>query len=207
MTSPTSRSVTRSTRLASFCFRVTVALSLLIGWGILKAPTVQAHSGWTLGLQGIGNFFLTDSFPDLKTGPGAGLFFDYRFNQRWALETDFFFSVHDGAGISTGDNDMILLGVPTVELKFYLRGSENPRIDPYLLAGLGVYVLTEGSIDDNSGGVGLGGNFGFGVDFYATSRLSLGIAAKFRPIALIQSNNQSTGLINLGLLGNLAFHF
>lgn len=175
--------------------------------GLMTSPTdLWARTGWSVGGQGIGNFFLTDSNPDLSIGPGGGIMVDYRFNQRWSIETDLFVSFHDGQGISNGDNNMYLLGVPTIELKFYLRGQEN-NIDPYLLAGLGVYVLTEGSVSNNSGGVGLGGNFGMGVDFYLLRRLSLGVAAKFRPIALIQGNSQSTGLINFGLIGNLVFHF
>lgn len=166
----------------------------------------EAREGFSIGAQGIGNFFLTDSNPDLKIGPGGGLFFDYRFNQRWSIETDLFFSIHDGGGISAGDNNQILLGVPTVELKFYLRGQEN-NVDPYILAGLGVYILTEGSISNNTGGVGLGGNFGVGADFYVLHGLSLGLVAKFRPIALIQGNSRSAGLINFGLIGNIVWHF
>jgi len=187
-------------------YKFLILITTLISLTFLYSPSLQARQGWSIGAQGIGNFFLTDSNPDLKIGPGGGLFFDYRFNQRWALETDLFVSFHDGQGVSSGDNGMLLLGVPTIELKFYLRGTEN-NIDPYLLAGLGVYVLTEGDISNNSGGVGLGGNFGVGVDFYVLQRLSLGLVAKFRPIALIQGNSQSTGLINLGLIGNLAWHF
>jgi hypothetical protein len=179
----------------------------ILAIGLIAGPKeLLARTGWSVGGQGIGNFFLTDSNPDLGIGPGGGIMVDYRFNQRWSLETDLFVSFHDGEGISNGDNNMYLLGVPTVELKFYLRGQEN-NIDPYLLAGLGVYVLTEGSVSNNSGGVGLGGNFGMGVDFYLLRRLSLGVAAKFRPMALIQGNSQSTGLINFGLIGNLVFHF
>jgi outer membrane protein W len=178
-------------------------LIALAGFGVKSA---HAREGFSVGAQVIGNFFLTDGTPDLDPGIGGGLYFDYRFNQRWSIETDLFVSFHDGTGVSAGDNNQMLLGVPTVELKFYLRGKEN-SIDPYLLAGLGVYVLTEGSIGNNSSGVGLGGNFGMGVDFYVLDSFSLGLAAKFRPIALIQGNNQSTGLINLGILGNLAWHF
>src|SRR5262245_11481224 len=115
----------------------------------------QAREGWSVGLQGMGNFFLTDSDPDLKVGPGGGIAVDYRFNQRWSIEADLFVSFHDGDGISSGDNGMLLLGVPTVELKFYPRSKEG-TVEPYVFAGLGIYVLTEGDIDDNSGGVGVG---------------------------------------------------
>lgn len=166
----------------------------------------QAREGWSVGLQGMGNFFLTDSDPDLKVGPGGGIAVDYRFNQRWSIEADLFVSFHDGGGISSGDNGMLLLGVPTVELKFYPRSQES-TVEPYVFAGLGIYVLTEGDIDDNSGGVGVGGNLGAGVDFYVVNRLSLGFAVKFRPIALIQGGNNSAALIDLGLVGNIAWHF
>lgn len=183
-----------------------IFVTVLTSCFFLAPPNLFAREGFSVGIQGIGNFFITDSNPDLSPGPGGGLYFDYRFNQHWSLETDLFFSIQDGTGISSGDNNQYLLGVPTAELKFYLRGREN-SLDPYLLAGLGVYVLTEGSISNSSGGVGLGGNFGVGADFYPIDRLSLGLAIKFRPMALIQGNNRSTGLINLGLIGSLAWHF
>ena len=175
---------------------------------ISLAPTrpAQARQGFGVGIQGLGNFFLTDSIPNLKIGPGGGIWFDYRFNQRWAIETDLNFSIHNGKGVSTGDNNMWLLGVPTIQLKFYLVGRET-RIDPYLLAGVGVFVLTEGSVSNNSGGVGMGGLFGIGSDFWVTDWMTLGLVAKFRPIAIIQGNSRSAGLINFSMQGNIAWHF
>ena len=178
-----------------------IALSLL-----LFSLKTEARQGWSVGALGTGNFFLTRSNPDLQIGPGGGLFFEYRFNQRWGLETDFFISFHDGQNASSGDNNIYFLGVPTIELKFYMLSRET-WIDPYVLVGLGVYVLTEGSISNNTAGAGLGGNIGLGVDFYVLKNLSIGLAAKFRPIAIIQANSQSTGLINFGMAGNIAFHF
>ena len=154
----------------------------------------------------MGNFFLTKSNPDLKIGPGGGLFFDYRFNQRWAIQTDLSVSFHNGKNASAGDQNILLLEVPSIELKFYMRSTEG-KVDPYVSVGLGVYVLTEGSINNNSGGAGMGGNVGLGVDFYIIEQLSLGIAAKFRPIAIIQGGGRSAGLINFGMIGMLAYHF
>lgn len=184
-----------------------ILLSLFVmGLHFTWPSAAQARQGWAVGATGMGNFFLTDSTPNLSIGPGGGIFFDYRFNQRWAIETNLFVSTHDGRENSSGDNGILLLGVPTAELKFYLRGQES-RIDPYLSAGLGVFVLTEGNVDNNTGGVGMGGLFGIGADFYVLERLSLGLAAKFRPIAIIQGNSQSAGLINFGMIGNIAFHF
>ena len=173
---------------------------------LASSAQLQAREGWSVGLQGMGNFFLTDSDPDLKVGPGGGIAVDYRFNQRWSIEADLFVSFHDGGGISAGDDGMLLLGVPTAELKFYFR-SQEATVEPYVFAGLGIYVLTEGDVDDDSGGIGVGGNLGAGVDFYVTDHLSLGFAVKFRPIALIQGGNNSAALINLGLIGNIAWHF
>lgn len=172
----------------------------------LFSTPAQARAGWSVGAIGMGNFFLTRSNPDLKIGPGGGLFFEYRFNQRWGIETDFFITVHNGQNASTGDNGIYFLGVPSLELKFYMLPRET-WVDPYVLVGLGVYVLTEGSISNNTAGAGLGGNVGLGVDFYVLKNLSIGLAAKFRPIAIIQGNSQSTGLINFGMAGNVAFHF
>ncbi|HKY63838.1 MAG TPA: outer membrane beta-barrel protein [bacterium] len=184
--------------------KLTIALAALTA--LAFSSQSQAREGWSVGLQGMGNFFLTDSDPELKIGPGGGIAVDYRFNQRWSIEADLFVSFHDGTGISEGDDDMLLLGVPTVELKFYPR-SQEATVEPYVFAGLGIYVLTEGDIDNDSGGVGVGGNLGAGVDFYVIDRLSLGFAVKFRPIALIQGGNNSAALIDLGLVGNVVWHF
>ncbi len=166
----------------------------------------HAREGNSISLLGVGNFFLTDSHPDLKIGPGGGLGIDFRFNQHWALNGDFFFSMHDGSGLSAADDSVWLLGIPSINMKFYPMAEES-SIEPYISAGLGVYIVTEGDVSDNSGGVGVGAQLGIGADFYVTEKISLGLAAQFRSIGLIQGNSQSEALINFSMLGNVAFHF
>jgi len=173
----------------------------------LMLPTQSwAREGSSVGLLGVGDFFLTDANPQLKIGPGGGIAIDFRFNQRWALESDFYFSIHDGKGANAGDNSQYLLGVPNVNLKFYFM-SEEANIEPYALAGIGLYFLTEGSRSDNTGGVGMGAQIGLGVDFYVAERLSVGLSAQFRSIGLIQGNSNSSALMDFGMTGNVMYHF
>ncbi len=172
----------------------------LAPWRTEARPTM-AVSGF-----GGGNFQLTDTFPDLDIGGGGGVAFDYRFNQHWAIATSLSVFSHDGEGASRGDDGMLLLSVPNIDLKFYFFGSEH-RIDPYATAGIGINVLTGGSRGDNSGGAGMGAQIGVGADFYLNNWFSLGILTQLHTVGLIRDNSQSSALIFLRATGNFAFHF
>ncbi|MCB1214646.1 MAG: outer membrane beta-barrel protein [Deltaproteobacteria bacterium] len=187
------------TKLKSLIF----LLALLIGLSF--SSQAEARQGWVLGVQVSGSIFLTNAVPDMDPGPGFGIDLQYRFNQRWALETNLSASFHDGRDAFENDSG-IFLSLPTAELKLYLFGQES-KVEPYVLAGLGIYVLTEGALNNNTGGVGLGGTFGAGLDYYLSDRFSLGFAAKFRPTALIQGNGASTGLINFATIISGDWHF
>jgi hypothetical protein len=171
-------------------------------------PSVKAWSRPTMAISGFGggNFQLTNTFPDLNTGAGGGVAFEYRFNQHWGLQTSLSVFSHDGEGVSQGDNGILLLSIPNIDLKFYFRKAEH-NFDPYASAGIGIDVLTGGSQGDNSGGAGLGAQVGVGSDFYLMPWLSLGIATQFRTVGLIRGQNQSSALIFLTALGNFTFHF
>ncbi len=176
-------------------------LPLLLFSSKLWARPTMAVSGF-----GGGNFQIADTFPDLDIGTGGGISFEYRFNQRWGLETSLSVFAHDGEGASRGDNGMLLLSVPNVDLKFYFLKEEH-KIDPYAGVGIGVNVLTGGSRSDNSGGAGVGAQVGLGSDFYLKDWFSLGILAQFRTVGLIRGNSQSSALIFLTALGKFTFHF
>jgi hypothetical protein len=175
---------------------------------VLLAAPQKVFSRHKMALSGFGggNFQLVDTFPDLTVGAGGGIAFDYRFNQRWGLSTSLSVFDHDGEGPSSGDNGMLLLTIPSVDLKFYFLKQEH-RIDPFASAGLGISVLTGGSRADNSGGAGIGAQIGVGSDFYLSDRFSLGILTQFKTIGIIRSGGQSSALIFLSALGNFSFHF
>lgn len=117
-------------------------------------------------------------------------------------------TLQDGTGISAGDNNTLLLAIPTFDLKYYFLGES--RWDPYVLLGVGFYALTEGSANNGTTAVGIGSNIGIGTDFYITERLSLGVTASFRAIALIESiggNRNGNSLYPFSMSGNVAYHF
>ena len=99
--------------------------------------------------------------------------------------------------------------MPTIDFKFYFLKNDS-RFDPYALTGLGVYWLTEGSVNDSSGGVGLGAQLGVGCDFYVAEAISVGVQGVFRSIGLITNlgtPSSSTAIFPFSLQGNVAFHF
>ena len=74
----------------------------------------------TLGLMGMGNIQLVETKTNLDPGPGGGVYFDYRFNQRFSMTVDMWATTHDGTGRSDDDNSIQILGIPTATIKLYL---------------------------------------------------------------------------------------
>lgn len=180
------------------------AVSLLVA-----APAAEARQGFAVGLGPIGNIYLIDTIPVMDPGIGGHVFFNYRFQEQFAFETSFLITTQGGANVSAGDNGILFLGMPTFDLKYYFL-KDDPRFDPYVGVGLGLYWLTEGSVANSTGGLGLGAQLDVGVDFYLTSAISLGFEGVFRSIGLITNfgtPSASTAIFPYSLLGNVAFHF
>ena len=169
----------------------------------------EARQGFAVGLGPVGNIYLVDTIPVMNPGVGGHVSFNYRFQEQLAFETSFFMTTQEGTNVSTNDNGILFLGMPTFDLKFYfLKG--DPRFDPFAGIGLGVYWLTEGSTPNSTGGIGLGAQLGLGFDFYITEVVSTGFAGVFRSIGLITNlgtPSASTAIFPYTLLGNVAFHF
>ena len=118
-------------------------------------------------------------------------------------------STQNGANVNAGDNGILLLGMPTIDLQYFLRAGD-PRFDPFVFIGTGAYFLTEGSIDNDTGGIGVGTNIGVGFDFYMTQTVSLGFEGVFRVIGIISDTgtpSSSAAIFPYSLMGNIAFHF
>ncbi len=183
---------------ASFCFL-----------SILWATPAQARRGFSVGLGPVGNIFLIDTIPVLDPGIGGYTFFQYRFAEQFAFQTGFFITRQSGTNVSSGDSGILLLGMPTLDLKFFFLTGE-PRIDPFISLGTGMYFLTEGSISDDTGGIGVGTNLGIGFDYYVTEIVSLGFEGVFRTIGIISdfgTPSRSSALFPYSLMANVAFHF
>jgi len=167
-----------------------------------------AVGNFAIKIGPVGNIYVVDSNTQLDPGIGGFLAFDYRFHQHWSAEVGVMVTLQDGTGISAGDNNTLLLGIPTFDLKYYFLGES--RWDPYVLMGVGFYALTEGSNNNGTTCVGIGANMGVGTDFYITERFSVGVTASFRAIALIESiggNRNGNSLYPFSMNGNFAYHF
>ena len=180
------------------------AVSLLVA-----APAAEARQGFAVGLGPIGNIYLIDTIPIMDPGIGGHVFFNYRFQEQFAFETSFLITTQSGTNVSAGDSGILFLGMPTFDLKYYFL-KNDPRFDPYVGVGLGLYWLTEGSVGNSTGGLGLGAQLDVGCDFYITSTISVGLEGVFRSIGLITNfgtPSASTAIFPYSLLGNVAFHF
>ncbi len=189
-----------------------ILCAIAIASALLTTSNVSAGTSggnFSVGLGPVGNIFVVDSRPELDPGVGGYVFFDYRWSPQFSTQFGVMVTTEDGTGISDGDNGIEFLGIPTFDLKFYIL-KEPSRWDPYALIGMGVYAVTEGTAKDGTTAVGIGANMGIGTDFYITESLSVGLAAIFRSIGLIDSTsgpNNGTALFPFSLMGNIAYHF
>ena len=169
----------------------------------------EARQGFSVGLGPTGSIFLIDTTPVLSPGVGGHFFFDYRFHEQMAFSTSFLLSTQNGTSVSAGDDNILFLGMPAFDIKFYFL-KDDPRFDPYAATGVGVYWLTEGNTSNSTGGVGFGTQLGLGFDYYLSEQISLGFEGVFRSIALIRdfgTPSGSTAIFPYSLQGNIAFHF
>ncbi len=191
-----------------------VALTLLflttLAAGLaLKPNRVEARQGFAVGLGPVGNIYLIDTLPVMDPGIGGYVFFNYRFQEQFAFETSFIVTTQSGRNVSSGDNGILFLGMPTFDLKYYFL-KNAPHFDPYAGVGIGLYWLTEGSTNNSTGGLGLGAQLDVGFDYYLSDVISLGFEGVFRSIGLITNfgtPSASTAIFPYTLMGNVAFHF
>jgi len=190
-------------------WRVKHLMWILLVVALFRPEPAEARRGFAIGLGPVGNFYTVNTIPIMKPGGGGYTYFDYRFSDELAFQVGFMITVQNGRNVSSGDNGIIFLGMPTIALKyFFLRG--QPRFDPYLSLGTGLYILTEGSIGNDTGGVGVGTNLGAGFDFYVNNTISLGMETVFRTIGIISdfgTPSASAAIFPFTLTGNVAFHF
>lgn len=164
---------------------------------------------FSVGAGPIGNIYVVNSRPELDPGAGGYVFFDYRWSPQISTQFNVIVTTQDGKNGSKGDNGILFLGIPTVDFKYYLFSSES-HFDPYLMAGIGFYTISEGSVSNGTFAIGGGANVGVGMDYYLSEKWSLGLVSSFRTIGLIDStsgSNNGTSLFPLNFAGNVAFHF
>lgn len=177
-------------------------------------PQHESHGkgvggNFTIGLGPVGNIFVVDSNPELGPGVGGYVFFDYRWSPQFSTQFGVLVTTEDGTGPQKGDDGIALLGIPTFDLKFYMLSNPS-RWDPYAILGMGIYATSEGSQSNGTKAVGIGADLGLGTDFYISEKFSVGLAAVFRSIGLIDStraHNNGTALFPFSMMGNVAYHF
>ena len=143
-----------------------IILTCLFILSVITPFQTQARSSknLTIGILGMANIQLLDTIPELKMGPGGGIYFDYRFNQRFSIQIDAWATTHGGEGPSSGDGGIEFLGIPTFTIKLYFMDDETSRWDPYAGIGIGIFALSEGRVENGTNGVGLGGQIAVGFD-------------------------------------------
>ena len=163
----------------------------------------------TLGGSVFGSIQLVDTTPLVDPGIGGGAFFDYRFNHRYSIALEAFVILQDGRGTSAGEGSLNFFGMPTSTIKMYFLNNTTV-IDPYFGIGLGLYMLTEGSISNNTFGIGIGAQIEVGVDFNVTDNLLFSVGGAYRSVGLINSfsgpANAST-FMPYTLFGRIGYRF
>lgn len=188
-------------------FAIGTCIAIMLSCAAAQATT--AGGNFSVGFGPVGNIYVVDSNPELDPGVGGYLYFDYRWSPQFSTQFGVLVTTQDGTGISAGDGGIEFLGIPTFDLKFYIL-REPSRWDPYGLIGIGVYATTEGSVNNGTWALGVGADIGLGTDFYITEQWSVGLAAIFRSIGLIDStggSNNGTALFPFSIMGNVAYHF
>lgn len=180
----------------------------------MSPGNAQARSSknMTIGILGMGNIQLLDTIPELEIGPGGGVYFDYRFNQRFSITIDAWATTHGGEGPSSADNGIEFMGIPTFTIKLYFMDDETSKWDPFAGLGIGVFALSEGTIENGTNGVGLGGQLEVGFDYYFSDVISAGFSGVFRSTGIINSlsntgGSNATAIIPFSLVGRVGFHF
>ncbi len=157
---------------------------------LLVTPTANAQEGAfysrTVGLSLLGSLTPVSTLPEVGFGIGAGIFFDYRFNERFSLENEAFFTTQDGSGRSVNENSLRFFAIPATTVKLYILSQS--KIEPYIGLGVGIYGLSEGDVTTNdSGGFGLGAHLKAGVEYALADNFMAGLGLTYRSVGIISS--------------------
>lgn len=145
----------------------------------------------------------------LQGGGGIALHAGVRLNRLLALEAGWIGTLHNPVAVDTPfgeDTDYLVLNGFTADAKVYLRAS-NPRMEPYLQGGVGLYLLDSNYFGTQS--VGTGFQAGGGLLFHLSPSVDLGARALYRGMAMgpPEQNYNDTFVSALTLEGNLNIRF
>lgn len=177
----------------------------------LFSPLAQAYGDYnkTIGVSVYGSIPLVDTLPEMDLGIGGGMFFDYRFNERFSLMIEGFFTTQDGKGRSNGEGNINMIAVPEITFKAYILNNAS-RIDPYIGVGVGLYALTEGSASNSTGGFGVGANIEVAMEINIADNLMGAVGGTFRSVGIINSLSgtaNASAIMPYTLFGRIGYRF
>lgn len=147
---------------------------------------VEYQRGFYFGAGAAGTRILAQDGGNelLEDGVGVALYAGLRVNRSLALEAGWMGTMHNPVSVDTGfgeDTDYLVLNGFTADAKVFLNVS-NPRLQPYLQAGVGLYLLDSTYFGTQS--VGSGFQAGGGLDFQISRRMDIGAHALYRGMAM-----------------------
>ncbi len=116
----------------------------------------------------------------LDDGMGLSLYSGLRLNRSLALEAGWIGSLHNPETVDTPfgpDTEFLVLNGFTADAKVYVKTS-NKNMEPYVQAGVGLYLLDRSDFGAQS--VGTGFQAGGGLDFKIGGHVELGARALYR---------------------------
>ncbi|MBF0103874.1 MAG: outer membrane beta-barrel protein [Deltaproteobacteria bacterium] len=174
----------------------------------LRPANAEVYYNKTIGGNIFGSIQLAETLPIVDPGIGGGMFFDYRFNDRFSIMIEGFFTTQDGDRQSSGEGSIEFLAVPVTTFKVYVLS--NSKMDPYFGIGIGLYGLLEGDLPNNTGGFGLGAQIETGLEFNVAENLMVGVGGTFRSVGLLNSlsgTSNATAYMPYTLFGRIGYRF
>lgn len=120
----------------------------------------------------------------LGDGGGVTLYTGLRVHPVLALEAGWMGALHDPRSESFAEDDALILNAFTTDARIYLPGAVEAEsaFEPYLQAGLGLYLLDNSSFGEQS--VGTGFQLGGGLDATLGPNFQLGARLLYRGMAM-----------------------
>jgi opacity protein-like surface antigen len=141
--------------------------------------------GWYVGAGLVATHVLHQQGGEDLLGDGGGLtlYAGLRVHPLLALEAGWVGSLHEPRGASFSDDDALILNAFTTDARIYLPvARETSGFEPYLQAGLGVYLLDNTYFGSQS--VGTGFQLGGGLDASLGPNVLVGARLLYRGMAM-----------------------
>lgn len=155
-------------------------------------PPSQAHVGifipwgWYVGAGLVATGVVHQQGGEELIGDGGGLtlYTGLRVHPVLALEAGWMGALHDPRSESFGEDDALILNAFTTDARIYLpvAPEADTAFEPYLQAGLGLYLLDNPSFGEQS--VGTGFQLGGGVDASLGPSFQIGARLLYRGMAM-----------------------